>query len=78
MNVPELLADVTREREAAATAEATRVAMVLAVETSARESAVACYSTTILVKDAKDRAQERVSRVEVENAMALASAREDA
>jgi hypothetical protein len=59
--------------------------VILAAETSAQEAATAQDSTTILFKDADDRAapakreaHERVSRVEAENATVLASACEDA
>jgi hypothetical protein len=51
-----LRAEVTREREVAAIVEAARVAMVLAVETSAQEAAMTRASTTTWVKDAEDRA----------------------
>jgi hypothetical protein len=84
-DVPVLLVEVTRAREAAAAVEAARVTTVLAAETSAQEAAVVRVSAALHVKDAKDptnvterEALERVSRVEVENAMVLASAREDA
>jgi hypothetical protein len=59
--------------------------MVLAAEISAQEVAMVWDSTALRVKDAEDwaalgerEARERVSRVEAKNAMALASAREDA
>jgi hypothetical protein len=65
--------------------EVTRVTAILAAETFAQEAATAQDSTTILFKDAEDwaaptkrEAHERVSRVEAENATALASACEDA
>jgi hypothetical protein len=84
-NVPVLLVEVTWAREVVAAVEAARVTTVLAAETSAQEAAVVRVSAALHVKDAKDPANvaerealERVSRVEVENAMALASAREDA
>jgi hypothetical protein len=71
-------------REATAVAEATRVVAVFAIETSAQKAAAAWDSTALHVKDAEDRAAlaereawERVSRVEVENAVVLASAQED-
>jgi hypothetical protein len=85
VNVLELQAEVTWAREAAAAAEAARVAAVLVVETSAQEATAARDSTATIVRDAEDQtahveteAQERVSRVEVQSAAALASAREDA
>jgi hypothetical protein len=85
VNVLELQAEVTWAREAAAAAEAARVAAVLVVETSAQEATTARDSTATIVRDAEDQtahveteAQERVSRVEVQSAAALASAREDA
>jgi hypothetical protein len=85
VNVLELQAEVTWAREAAAAAEAARVAAVLVVETSAQEATVARDITATIVRDAEDQtahveteAQERVSRVEVQSAAALASAREDA
>jgi hypothetical protein len=51
-----LLAEVTQAWEVAAAAEATRIAVVIAVETSAQEATVAWDSTTLRVKDAKDEA----------------------
>jgi hypothetical protein len=85
VNVLKLQAEVTWAREAAAAAEAARVAAVLVVETSAQEATVARDITATIVRDAEDQtahveteAQERVSRVEVQSAAALASAREDA
>jgi hypothetical protein len=76
---------VTRARGAIDAVEATRATAVLTAETSAQEAAAARDSATLCVKDAKDRAAlverealEWVSRAEVENSMALASAREDA
>jgi hypothetical protein len=58
---------------------------MLAAETLAREASAARNSVALHVKDVKDWATlvvrevlERMSRVEVENAVALASAREDA
>jgi hypothetical protein len=72
-------------REAATATEAARVMMMLAVETSAQEAAAMGDSAVVHVKDLEDWAalvervaQKRVSRVEAENAMALASARQDA
>jgi hypothetical protein len=80
-----LLVDVARVREVAATAEASRVTMVLAVETSAQEAIAEWDSIALHVKDAEDQAAleereawERVSRVEAENTTALASTDEDA
>jgi hypothetical protein len=80
-----LQAEVTRAWEAATTVEATHIMTVLAADTSTQEAAAAWGSTVIHVKDAEDQAglmereaRERVSRVEAENAAALASAREDA
>jgi hypothetical protein len=74
-----LRAEVTRVWEATAAMEASRVAVVLATETSAQESVVAQDSTVINARDAEDRnalvereAHERVSRVEAENTAALA------
>jgi hypothetical protein len=55
-DVPALLVEVSREREAATTMEVAHVAMVLATKTFAQEAAAAHDSTTIRVKDAKDRA----------------------
>jgi hypothetical protein len=85
MDIPALLAEVTRTREATTVAEATRVAMVLAIETFAQEAAVTWDSATLCVKGAEDQttlvemeALERVSRVEAQNDVALASAHEDA
>jgi hypothetical protein len=66
------------------TVEAARVAAVLAMGTSAQEAVVAWDSAAISVRDVEDRAtlaereaQERVSRVEAENVVALASTCED-
>jgi hypothetical protein len=80
-----LQADVTQAREAAPATEAAHIAVVLAAETSAHEVAATWDSTTLHVKDAEDQTtlaerepRERVLRMEVQNAMALASAREDA
>jgi hypothetical protein len=76
---------VTQAREADAVVEASCIVVVLGVETSAQEAAVARDSATLRVKDAKNYAAqaegvalEKVSGVEAQNAMALASAREDA
>jgi CYTH domain-containing protein len=64
--------------------EAARIAVVLATKTSSQGAAAAWDSATLRVKDVEDRATlaerevlERVSRVEAENTMALASARLD-
>jgi hypothetical protein len=85
VNVPKLQVEVTQSREADADAEAAHVAAALAAKISAQEAVAARDSAAILLKDAKDRAtlverkaREMVSRVEVENATALASAHEDA
>jgi hypothetical protein len=82
-NRPALLVEGTREREAAATAEAARVMVVLAIETSTHEATVAWGGATLRVKDAEDwpalverEAWERASRVEAEIIVALASAHE--
>jgi hypothetical protein len=56
MDVPELLAEVTRAREAATTAEAACIVAMLVVETSAWEASVARDSTTLRVKDAENQA----------------------
>jgi hypothetical protein len=53
MDVPALLAEVTRAWEAAATAEAACVVAVLAVETSAQEAAMTLDITALCVKDAE-------------------------
>jgi hypothetical protein len=55
-DVPTLLAEVTREWEAAAAAEATRTAVVLAAKTLDQEAAAARDNATLCVKDAEDRA----------------------
>jgi hypothetical protein len=55
IDVPMLLAGVTRAREVAASVEATCVSAMLAVETSAREADVAQDSAALHVKDAEDR-----------------------
>jgi hypothetical protein len=79
-----LQAEVTQAWEATTTVVAARVVAVLGAEASALEAVVAWDSTAVRVKDAEDRAplaereaRERVSRVEAENAMMLASARKD-
>ena len=51
-DVPMLLAEVTQAWEVAAAAEATRIAVVIAVETSAQEATVAWDSAALRVKDA--------------------------
>jgi hypothetical protein len=61
-------------REATTAAEAARITVVLVAETSALEAIIAWGSTAL----AKREALERVSSVEAENAVALASGREDA
>jgi hypothetical protein len=83
--VPTLLVEVAQERETIVTVEATSVAAMLAAETSAREAAMAQDSAALQVKDveawaslAEREALERVSRVEGNNVMVLASSREDA
>jgi hypothetical protein len=79
-----LQAKVTPAWEAATAVEATRIVVVLATETSAQEAATAWDSAALRVKDVKDQdtlvereAWESVLRVEVENTVTLASARED-
>jgi hypothetical protein len=52
--VPALLAEVTREWEAAAAVEAACNTMVLAAETSIQETAMARDSTALHVKDVED------------------------
>jgi hypothetical protein len=81
-DVPALLVEVTWAWEAAIAMEAARIAVVLAAKTSSQGAAAAWDSATLRVKDVEDRATlaerevlERVSRVEAENTMALASAR---
>jgi hypothetical protein len=85
LDVPAVLAEVTRAQEVAAAAEAACVTAMLVVDTSTREAAVVQDNTTLCVKGVKDRAAlaerealERVLWAEVENAMALASCCEDA
>jgi hypothetical protein len=84
VNVPELQAEVTSAREVATAAEAIYVTAVLVAKTSGQEATAARDSATILVKGVEDwnalterGAWERVSRLEAENAAALAFARED-
>jgi hypothetical protein len=76
VNVLTLPAQVKWAWEIATAAEATRVMVVLAAETSAQEAIVAQDNVVILVQDAEDRASlaERVSRVEAESVIMLASA----
>jgi hypothetical protein len=80
-----MLAEVTQAQEVAVALEVTRVAAMLAAETSTREATVAWDNTVLRVNDAEDQATlaerealKRVSRAEVENAATLASASEDA
>jgi hypothetical protein len=80
-----LLADVTRAREAATAVDAAHAVAMLAAETSAQEAVAAWDNATFHVGDAEDQAAlaerealERVSIVEIENVVALASAYEDA
>jgi hypothetical protein len=75
---------VTRAREASSTAEAACVTAVLAAETSAQEVVAVRDSVVLLVNDVEDQAtlaereaQERVSRVEAESTVVLASAHEE-
>jgi hypothetical protein len=84
-DVSTLLVEVTRVWETSIAVEAARVMEMLAAETSAWDFVAAWDSTTLRVKDVEDRAAlaerealERVLRVEVEHATALASAHEDA
>jgi hypothetical protein len=84
MDVPTLRVEVTRVREAASAVEVAHVAVVLAVETSAQEAAITWDSTAAQVKDAGDQAaltereaRERMSRVEAESTVGLASAHEE-
>jgi hypothetical protein len=84
MDVPALLAEVTRAWEAAATVKTTPVTAILAVDTSTQEVATVRDSVALHAKDAEDwatlaerEALEKVWRVEAENAMALASTHED-
>jgi hypothetical protein len=76
MDAPALLAEVTQAQEVIAAAKAACATVVLAVETFAREAAVAQDSVTVCVKDIEDwAAQEQLCRVEVEKATVLASVR---
>jgi hypothetical protein len=79
-----LQAELSRAQEAAATAEAACVAVVLAVETSAHKAVLTRDSVVTWVNDAEDRATiaereawERVLRVEVESTLTLASTHEE-
>jgi hypothetical protein len=83
--MPVLQAEVTQAGEVASTAETAYVTAVLDAETSAQEAATAWDRAVIHVKDAEDwaalverEARERVSRVEAENAIMLASTHKDA
>jgi hypothetical protein len=83
VDVPTLLAEVIRVQEVATATEVARVAVMLAVETSAREATTARDSAALHVKDVEDRATlvereslERVSRAEAENVAVLAAAHE--
>jgi hypothetical protein len=83
-DVTVLQAEVSRAQEAITAVEASHVAAMLATETSAWEAAMAWDSTNLRIKGAKDwaalaerDAQERVSLAEVENSIALSSARAD-
>jgi hypothetical protein len=85
MDVPAFQVEVTRALEVVATTETIRIVVVLAVETSAQEAAVARDSAALHVKDAEDwaspterEAWERVLRMEAGNAVVIAFAREDA
>jgi hypothetical protein len=80
-----LLVEVARAQEATAAVEATRVMMVLAIESSTQEAAMVWDSAALHVKDVEDQStlaeretHERVLRVEAENIVALASTCEDA
>jgi hypothetical protein len=84
VDVPALLVKVTQAWETAVATEAACAMAMLTIEDSALEAVAAQDSAALYVKDAEDRATlpkrealERVSRVEVENATVLASARED-
>jgi hypothetical protein len=85
VNVPALLEVVTQAREAATAVQAAHAMAMVAKETAAQEAVAVQDSANLCVNDAEDRstlvmreAPERVSRVKAKNAMALASAREDA
>jgi hypothetical protein len=54
VDVPALLVEVTRAREASTTVEAARVAVVPTIETSAQEVAMMWDSTTLRAKDVED------------------------
>jgi hypothetical protein len=74
-----IVVEVTRAWQATPAVEAACAMAMLAVDTSAREAVAVQDSATLCVKDAVNRATlvERVSRAEVENATALASAHKD-
>jgi hypothetical protein len=83
-DVPTLLSKVTRMWEAVTTAKAVCIMVVVSIETFAQEAAMVWDSFALCVKDAEDwdaleerEALEKVSRLEIENAAVLASARED-
>jgi hypothetical protein len=83
--VSALQAEVTQAWEVDRAAEAARIMVVLAVETSAQEAATTRDSAMIFVKDVKDwaalaerEARERVSRVEADSTMVLVSTHEEA
>jgi hypothetical protein len=79
VNVLTLPTQVKWAWEIATATEATRVMVVLAAETSAQEAIVAQDNVVILVQDVEDRASlaERVSRVEAESVVMLASAHKE-
>jgi hypothetical protein len=84
-DVPVLLAEVARAREVATAVEATRAVAMLTAEASTRQAIAVPDSATFHVGDVEDwatlverEALESVSRAEAKNAMALATAREDA
>jgi hypothetical protein len=84
MDMLVLRAELSLAREAVAATEAARIMAVLAAEISAHEAAAVWDSTAVRIKDVEDRdalvereAQDRVSRVNVENTTALASVHED-
>jgi hypothetical protein len=83
--MPVFLAEMTRVREAAIAAEAACIMVVLSTKTSAQEATIAGDRATLHVKATEDRvamakrkARERISRVEAENNVVLASAHDDA
>jgi hypothetical protein len=84
VDVSTLWVEVTRAREAAATAKATHGAVVLAMETSAQEVATTRDSIPAWDKDAEDQSTltergdwERVSTVEAKSTTMLASAHKE-